>query len=151
MVIILVLAHAGAAAVWLGGMLYSLFVVQPKAARFFGTDDDAYEAFLTTVASGNRWKVLALAGVLALTGAGLLVSQPPATGGQLALHVGEALLLLLALAVFAHVSWRLWPRRLFALPHERAAVRARFQRSAYVLVVLVGAACVLGVVAAQAR
>lgn len=144
---VLVLAHAVAAAGWLGGMLYSLLVVQPKARRFFGTDDEAYEEFLATMASGNRWKVLGLVGVLAATGAVLLVVAPPEARAQLPAHVGEAVLLAAALAVFVHVSWRLWPRRVFALPEERPAVRARFQRATYALVALVGGAFLLGVVA----
>jgi hypothetical protein len=37
--------HAGLAASWLGGIVYSLLVVQPKAAAFFA-DDDSHEAFL---------------------------------------------------------------------------------------------------------
>jgi uncharacterized membrane protein len=149
--VVLVLAHAGTAAAWVGGMLYSLFVVQPKAARFFGTDDEAHEAFLTTMASGNRRKVLALMAVLALTGAGLLVVDTPPTAVEWAMRLAELALLLAALAVFVNVSWRLWPRRVFAMPDERPAVRARFQHSAYALVGLAGAAFVMGLVASQLR
>jgi putative copper export protein len=147
---VLLLVHVGIAATWLGGMVYSLAVVQPKAARFFGTDEEAHEAFLTTMASGNRSKVLALIGALALTGGALLlVVADPAEPLQLGIHAAKGALLLAALAVFADVSWRQWPRRLFALPDERAAVRARFQRSAYALVAIVGLAFVLGVIASQ--
>ena len=145
--VILVLAHTGTAAAWLGGMLYSLLVVQPKAARFFGTDEETHEAFLATMASGNRWKVLALMAVLAGTGGGLLAIGPTPDPVQMVLHVGEILLLVAAVGVFVHLSWRMWPRRVFALPGERAKLRARFQRAAYGLVALVGTAFVLGVVA----
>jgi putative copper export protein len=146
----LVLVHVGVAAAWLGGMVYSLAVVQPKAARFFATDDEAHEAFLTTMASGNRTKVLALIGTLALTGGLLLVfAADSASVLQLGIHAGKGVLLLAALAVFSDVSWRQWPRRVFALPEERQAIRMRFQRSAYALVGLVGAAFVLGVAASR--
>jgi putative copper export protein len=146
---ILLLAHVGLAAAWVGGMVYSLTVVQPKAARFFGTDDEAHEAFLTTMASGNRSKVLALIGALALTGGALLLVADPPRPGQLWIHGVKGVLLLAALVVFVDVSWRQWPRRVFALPEERTAVRARFQRSAYTLVGLVGTAFVLSVIAGQ--
>ncbi|MGW5364853.1 hypothetical protein [Actinopolymorpha pittospori] len=144
----LVLVHAAVAAGWLGGMLYSLFVVTPKAARFFGRDDDGREAFLTTMASGNRWKVVAMIGVLAMTGVTLVLTDPRASS-RLPFYAVKAALLLVATLVFAHVSWRLWPRRLFALAEERPALLARFRRAAYTLVVLVGAAFVLGVAATQ--
>ena len=66
-------------------------------------------------------------------------------------HAVKAALLLVATLVVAHVSWRLWPRRLFALAEERPALLARFQRAAYTLVVLVGAAFALGVASAHLR
>lgn len=148
--LVLVLVHATVAAGWLGGMLYSLFVVAPKSARFFAKDDDDREAFLTTMASGNRWKVVAMIGVLAATGVVLVVADPQART-RLPLYAVKAGLLLAATLVFAHVSWRLWPRRLFALAEERPALLGRFQRAAYTLVVLVGAAFALGVAAAHLR
>jgi uncharacterized membrane protein len=141
--------HALAAAGWLGGMLYSLLVVQPKAARFFGPDDEAYEGFQATIASGNRWKVLGLMAILALSGCALLLLHPPATTAKLVLHLVEAALLLVALGVFVYVSWRLWPRRVFALPEEQKRLRERFTRCAYALVALVGAAFLIGVVSSQ--
>lgn len=148
--IVLLLAHVGVATAWVGGMVYSLAVVQPKAARFFGTDEEAHEAFLTTMASGNRSKVLALIGALALTGGALLlVAADPARPLELGIHAAKGVLLLAALAAFVDVSWRQWPRRVFALPEERNGVRVRFRRSAYALLALVGAAFALGVVAAH--
>ncbi|MEQ7129051.1 hypothetical protein ABN034_31560 [Actinopolymorpha sp. B11F2] len=148
--IVLLLAHVGVATAWVGGMVYSLAVVQPKAARFFGTDEEAHEAFLTTMASGNRSKVLALIGALALTGGALLlVAADPERPLALGIHAAKGVLLLAALAVFVDVSWRQWPRRVFALPEERNGVRVRFRRSAYALLALVGAAFALGVVAAH--
>jgi putative copper export protein len=146
--IALVVAHVCVAAVWLGGMVYSLVVVQPKAARLFRTDDETYETFLTTMASGNRTKVLGLIAALAGTGL-LLLAAEPQTGQQLWFHAAKGLLLLAALAVFVDVSWRQWPRRLFALPEERPQLRARFQRSAYVLFALVALAFALGLVASR--
>jgi putative copper export protein len=103
----LLVVHALAGAVWLGAMVYSLRVVQPRAARFFAGDDDAYEDFLATLAARNRWPVLALAGLLTATGIAAYALQPAGA----ALHAVKGLLLLAALAVFAYVSWRVWPKR----------------------------------------
>src|SRR5262245_51171554 len=99
-------------------MVYSLRVVQPRAARFFAEDDDAHEEFLTTLAARNRWPVIGLAGLLAATGVGAY-ALAPAAPAAFALHAVKGGLLLAALCVFAYVSWRVWPKRLFALPEER--------------------------------
>ena len=143
---VLVLAHAGLAAVWLGAMAYSLFVVQPKVARFFASDDEAEEAFLATLAAGNRWPVLGTVAGIAASGVALLALP----GGEaVAVHAIKGVLLLAALAVFVHVSWRHWPRRVFALPEERPALHRQLRRSAMAIALLVGAAFALGVLAAH--
>lgn len=51
--------HAGAAAIWLGAMAYSLAVVQPRAAALFDEPEE-YERLAVALAAGARWKVLAL-------------------------------------------------------------------------------------------
>jgi len=56
-------------------MLYSLTVVQPKVTRFF-TDEQCREEFLLALAHGNRWRVLALATVLILTGLSVTMVGP---------------------------------------------------------------------------
>jgi hypothetical protein len=66
----------------------------------------------------------------------------------LGVHAG---LLLLALAVFARVSWRLWPARVFALPAEFDALRRRFRLAALTLLGTVGLATALGVAAQVLR
>lgn len=149
--IALLVGHTLAGAVWLGAMVYSLRVVQPRAARFFAGDDEAHEDFLTTLAARNRWPVLGLAGLLAATGIAAYAMAPDAvTTAGLALHAVKGLLLLAALSVFVYVSWRVWPKRLFALPgEERTALRSALRRAAYTLTGLVGAAYALGVVAAH--
>ena len=53
--------------------------------------------------------------------------------------------------MFAHVSWQLWPERLFAKPEELPGVRRRFRRSALTLTVLIGAGLVLGAAADALR
>ena len=53
-----------------------------------------------------------------------------------------------ALAVFVHVSWRLWWARLFATTGELEWHRRRFGRASGLLIALVGGEFVLGAAAA---
>jgi hypothetical protein len=130
---------------WFGAMGYSLFVLQPKAARYFAADDDAHEYFLTTLAHGARWKVVGVLAALAATGAGLALLAGSRSGWWWLAVGAKAALLALAAAVFWLVSWRYWPARVFALPAERPALRARFRLAALTLLGCAGAASVLGV------
>jgi uncharacterized membrane protein len=151
---VLLLAHLAAAATWLGGMVYSLAIVQPRARRFLGSAD-RYEGFAVALAAGARRGVLALIGLLAASGAGLVAVEIAGArdpGALWAVLVAlKAVLLVAATAVFAHVSWRLWPARLFALPAELEALQARFRATALALTALVGAAFALGAVAGAVR
>jgi len=144
----LLTGHLLVAAVWLGAMTYSLIVVQPRAARELSLE--RYDRLAQSLAAGQRWKKLGLMAALAGSGAGLAVGAHGDGPGWavIALHTG---LLVAALAVFVQVSWRLWPRRLFALPAELPGVQARFRLVASVLLVLVGSACVTGTIAQVVR
>jgi hypothetical protein len=137
---LLVIAHGLLGTTWLGAMLYSLFVVQPRAARFFAGDDDAYEQWVVTLAAGNRWRVLALIAALAVTGAGLTALE----AGRTALVLAKSVLLAIAFGVFWYVSWRHWPRRVFATAAELPGLRRTLRRCAYTLVACAGGASVLG-------
>lgn len=130
------IAHLTIAAVWLGSMTYSLGVVQPKVARFF-SDDRQQEEFLTTLAQGNRWKVIGLIGALLVTAIGVIVTQPPDVAYGYAVALG---LYVIASAVFADVSWRHWPARIFARPEELPGLRRQLQVRARTMLVLVAAA-----------
>jgi hypothetical protein len=140
-------AHLTIASVWLGSMSYSLTVVQPKVDGFFG-DGARREEFLTTLAQGNRWKVVGL--IAGIVGTGLVVAlgtphRSVAMGFAIALA-----LYLCAAAIFANVSWRHWPARVFARPEEVPRFQRSLRAKARVMVVLVGVAFVvaLGVTAA---
>jgi putative copper export protein len=149
----LAVVHVGTAAAWLGSMLYSLFVVRPRTKAFFSEDENR-EDFAIVLASGARWKVLALVTVLALSGVGLTVLEitaedgPEATWAALVAAKGAALVV--ALGLFVYVSWRLWPARAKAhalgtpdLPrHQR-----RFALVAVALTLAVAAGLALGSVA----
>jgi hypothetical protein len=151
---LLVLAHAGIAAIWLGAMAYSLLVVQPRAERFLG-DPQRYEEFAATLAAGARWKVLGMMAALGLTGAWLAwlgaAGEPAPSSWWITLVVTKGVLLVASLVLFWFVSWRLWPWRLFALPDELPAIRRRFRLVAVALTATVAANFVLGILAAHGR
>lgn len=131
------LAYLGLIALWLGAMAYSLGVVQPKVARFF-PDQRQREEFLTVLAHGNRWRVMALLAALTVTAAAVLVNSP---GRAVAAGYAAALALhLVAAGVFAHVSWRHWPARVFALPQELPGYHRRLRVLAWTMLGLVGSA-----------
>jgi hypothetical protein len=130
------IVHLTLAALWLGSMGYSLTVVQPRVARFF-TDDARREDFLTTLAQGNRWRVVGLIAALVVTALGVVLTAPRAV----ALAYGLALVPYLGAAtIFWYVSWRHWPARVFALPAEVPGFQRALRRLAWAMCVLVGAA-----------
>ena len=137
--------HAGLAAAWVGGMAYSLFVVQPKLKKYFGPDQDGREALITVIASGNRWKVVGLIAAIAVTGLGLLAI----TNEHWWIHALKGLLLLLATGIFWYVSWRHWPSRVFATAAELPALQRRLILLASTMLGLTGLAFALGVLAVQ--
>jgi uncharacterized membrane protein len=141
-------AHVLAAAVWLGAMAYSLAVVQPRSRRFL-EDEGSREAFAATLAAGARYPVLGLIALLALSGGALaaLGGDAGRPEGWWALVAIKGAVLAAALAIFAWVSWRLWPARLFAAPEELGAIRRRFAIAAATLTGLVATGTVLGVAA----
>jgi hypothetical protein len=148
MTVFLAVVHLALAATWVGAMLYSLNVVQPKVARFFGDnarreeharreDDERREEFVTTLAHGNRWRVVALIVALLLTAVGVVLTARRTA----AIGYGVAVVLYLAAAgIFGNVSWRHWPARVFALPDELPGYRRRLAYQAWAMLGLVGAA-----------
>ena len=141
-------AHVLAAAIWLGAMVYSLAVVQPRSRRFLG-DEETREGFAATLASGARYPVLALIAVIAISGGALAAigGDGGRSEGWWALVAIKGGVLVAALAVFAWVTWRLWPARIFSGPGEREAVRRRFAAAAATLLGLVAIGTLLGVAA----
>jgi Flp pilus assembly protein TadB len=145
MTVLVVIVHAGLAAAWVGGMAYSLFVVQPKLKRFFGPDEESREALTAVIASGNRYKVLALIAVIAATGVVLLMLDHE----HWWIHLIKAALLIAATTVFWYVSWRHWPRRVFATAAERPALQRQLHLLAATILTLTATAFALGVAAAH--
>ena len=151
------IVHVGAGAVWLGAMVYSLVVVQPRAARFF-RDAEQLEDFTVVLASGARWKVLGVAAAVALSGAGLVATEiagnDDATALWSALVVAKGVLLVIAVALFWYVSWRLWPARQLAHAVDSPdlpTIQGRFRKVALALTAVVAAGLVLGAIADAVR
>lgn len=146
---LVILVHLGVGALWLGSMSYSLFVVQPRIARAV-PDPGRAEELYRELGAGNRWRVVGLIATLFVSGALLLVIVYSGRSALWWLAIAAKVLLLAgASALFWWVSWRGWPRRVFALPAELPAQQARFRRVALVMTGLVGFAFVLGVAAAH--
>ncbi|WBQ04970.1 hypothetical protein [Kribbella sp. CA-293567] len=143
MTALIAIVHAGLAAAWVGGMSYSLFVVQPKLKKYFAGRDEEREHLTAVIASGNRYKVLGLIGVIATTGLALLLLDHR----NWWIHAVKALLLLIATAIFWYVSWRHWPRRIFATDAERPALQRQLITLATIMLALSGTAFALGIAA----
>ena len=135
---ILLLIHVGVAALWMGSMAYSLFTVQPKLSRIAGGDPVKVEEMHRELAQGNRWPVVGLIATLWVSGAFLTERLTFAV-------LLKILALLAATILFWWVSWRAWPRRIFALPEELPALQRRFRGVAIVMFGLVGLAFALGI------
>jgi len=145
MTVVVRIVHAGLAAAWVGGMSYSLFVVQPKVKKYFGENREGREELTAVIASGNRWKVLGLIAAIALTGVILLVIEREHRW----IHAVKAILLLAASGIFWYVSWRHWPRRVFATGEELPALQRQLVILAGTMLALTGTAFALGVLAAH--
>src|SRR5262245_790101 len=104
-------------------MAYSLAVVQPRLPRALPDPSRAEEVY-RELAAGNRWRVVGLIATLAVSGAALAAVH---RGGSVVWWLAvaaKAALLAAASVLFWWVSWRGWPRRLFALPAELPAEQA---------------------------
>lgn len=139
MVVIVQLVYLVLTALWLGSMVYSLVVVQPRVAKFF-RDDEQREEFFVVLANGNRWPVVALVVGLLLSGGGVAIAGSGAVSVGFTLAVG---LDLVAAGIFVDVSWRHWPARSFALPEEIPGFRRRLTVRAATMTVLVGVSYVV--------
>jgi len=146
----LLAVHVLGGGVWVGAMVFSVFILQPRAQLYFTRDAD-FEGFIFTVVHGARWKVFA--GVLAilLSGIGLSVWPGHAIVADdpiwLAVYLLKLLAFVLAAGLFVYVSWVLWPRRTFATPEELPAIKQHFFRVGAVMVVANALNLVLGIAA----
>jgi len=140
--------HVLVAAAWFGAMFYSLTVLHPRAALFFKKNED-FEALITTMSAGARWKVLGACLLLAASGIWLtLINWRSPVPSIWLVFIGLKLaLFLVALALFSYTSWWLWPARVFATAEELPLFQRKFRWIAWSLTVLVGLNIALGVAA----
>ncbi len=143
----LAVCHALAGAVWLGAMVYTCFVLNPRAHTYFRSDKD-FESFILTVSHGARWLVICALASMAATGGALMALHGPSPRPSwlllMALKIG---LFCAATVLFWYVSWRLWPARVFATVEEAPAFQKTFSRWARVMIAIASSAMVLGVLA----
>lgn len=139
LMVIFELSYLALTTVWLGSMVYSLVVVQPRIARFFRGDEQR-EEFLVALAHGNRWPVVALIVGLVLSGGAVAGAASGAATVGYTVAVG---LDLVAAGVFVDVSWRHWPARTFALPEELPGFRRRLTVRAATMTILIGVSYVV--------
>lgn len=122
---LMIAVHVLGGGVWIGAMVFSVFVLHPRAEKFFQRSAE-FEDFIFHVVHGARWKVLSGIAAIVGSGAALWWTRPGPGGPWSALVVAKVALLLASLALFFHVTFTLWPRRVFAREDELPAIRRRF-------------------------
>lgn len=146
--------HVLGGGIWIGAMAFSVFVLHPRAERFFA-GSSTFEDLLFTVVHGARWKVVAgIVGIIA-SGVALTVMRAPSMRSMGsawdAIVVVKVALLGVSLALFCHVSWVLWPRRVFASAAELPAIRRRFRAVGVVMIACNAINMGLGILAGALR
>ncbi len=116
------LVHVLGGGVWIGAVGFNVFVLHPRAEKFFA-EPWQFENFVFTVVSGMRWWVVA--GIVMLGGAGveLVRLRELPMDAVLGAKVG---LLLATTGLFVVLSWRMWPARVLATAEELEGFRRRF-------------------------
>lgn len=117
--------HVVGGGVWIGAMAFSVFILHPRAEKFFQRSTD-FEDFIFGVVHGARYKVLAGIAAIVASGAWLSARYAGAPTPWSWLIAAKIFLLLISLALFLYVSFALWPLRVFAREDELPAVRRRF-------------------------
>jgi hypothetical protein len=145
--------HVLGGGIWVGVMVFSIFVLHPRAEIYFTSDAD-FEDFIFTVVHGARWKVGS--GILAIlvSGVGLALWPGHALSAEPLWTVLFALKLLLfavAAGSFTYVSWILWPKRSFATPEELPAIKSQFMRVGVLMIAANVANMLAGIAAHVSR
>jgi hypothetical protein len=147
--LVLLIVHATLAAFLLGGALYSIMTVQPRARAFFKDVRD-FEGFVANLAHGARWQFLPVLLLIGVTGLIDAWFAPHPFLWWICFGL-KSLFWTAALGCFVYVSWYLWPRRIVAASHELPAIHRAFAVAARTILTLLGASFVLGVVMIRIR
>jgi hypothetical protein len=145
--LLLLIVHAVFGALLLGGALYSIITVQPRAKVFF-TDVRDFERFVANLASGARWQFLAVLAVIGITGLIDPRISPHPFLWWICFGV-KFVLWTATLSCFVYVSWYLWPRRVLAATHELPAIHRGFALAARAILILLLLSFALGVAMAR--
>jgi hypothetical protein len=146
---LLLIAHAVLGAILLGGALYSIMTVQPRARSFFKNVRD-FEGFVANLSDGARWPFLAVLIGIGITGLIDPWFSPHPFLWWLCFGL-KCLLWTATLGSFVYVSWYLWPRRILAAIHELPAIHRDFALLARTILVLLLVSFVLGVAMTRLR
>jgi hypothetical protein len=141
--LLLLTVHAVLGALLLGGALYSIITVQPRARTFFKNVRD-FEGFVANLADGARWQFLAVLIGIGITGLVDPWFSPHPCLWWLCFGL-KSLLWAATLGCFVYVSWYLWPRRILAAVHELPAIHRDFALVARTILVLLLVSFALGV------
>jgi hypothetical protein len=101
---------------------------------------------------GVRWIVMGTMAVLFPSWVALIVYRLATQGADplyLSLVTAKSVLLLAVVLLFVYVSWHLWPLRIFALADELPPIDRKFLIASQGLVMTLGGALILGVVASH--
>lgn len=142
--------HTAALASWFGCMVYSVMFVQKHPMR--AREPRIWENFVTEMVHGVRWIVMGTMAVIFPTWIALIVLHAASQGADalwLSLVVAKSLVLIGVVLLFTYLSYHLWPLRIFALPEEIPSLDKRFMGASQGLVMTLGGALVLGVVASH--
>lgn len=142
--------HVLGGGVWIGAMVFSVFILHPRAERFFSRASE-FEDFIFSVVHGARYKVLAGIVAIVVSGVALALAHLDTGAAWSWLVAAKVVLLLVSLALFLHVTFTLWPRRVFAREDELPAVRRQFWWIGVVMIVCNAANMGLGLLARVAR
>jgi hypothetical protein len=146
---VLLVLHAVLGALLLGGALYSIMTVQPRAKAFFKNVRD-FEDFAANLANGARWQFLAVLCAIGITGfIDPFFSGIPHPFLWWFCFGTKCVLWVDTLGCFIYVSWYLWPRRILATIHELPAIYRDFALIARTILVLLFVSFALGVVMAR--
>lgn len=140
--------HTAALASWFGCMCYSVMFVQKHPMR--AREPRIWENFVTEMVHGVRWIVMGTMAFIFPTWVALIVLHATSSGADplwLSLVITKSILLIGVVLLFVYLSWHLWPLRIFALPDEIPGLDRRFMGTSQGLVVTLGGALALGVVA----
>lgn len=142
--------HVLGGGVWVGAMVFSIFILHPRAEQFFAREAD-FEDFIFTVVHGARWKVFSGIVAILLSGIGLSLWPGHAIAGDdpvwRVAYLIKLALFVLASGCFVYVSWVLWPKRTFASAAELGPIKRHFFRVGVVMVVANAMNMALGIAA----